>query len=311
MNGTTIFQRLSALSDATRGRLLLLLERYELTVGELCAAVQLPQSTVSRHLRVLSDEGWLAVRSEGTSRYYRMGVRLDPEARRLWEVVRESLDSSAELEQDAARAADSVSRRRTRSQEYFSTAAAEWDQVRADLFGPEPELRALPALLHPSSVVADLGCGTGQLMATIAPFVRRVIGVDDSPDMLEGARRRLGGLDSVELREGRLEALPVDDGEADVALMSLVLHYVAEPAAALAEVARILKPVGRLLLIDMLPHGRDEYRERMGHVWPGFSRQQIEGWLRGAGLNPIAWHGLPSDPAAKGPLLFAAVARKP
>ena len=311
MNGTSIFQRLGALADATRSRLLHLLERFELTVGELCTAMQLPQSTVSRHLRVLNDEGWLTVRSEGTSRYYRMVARLEPEAKRLWEVVREALDESAEAAQDAARAADLVSRRRTRSQEYFSTAASEWDQVRAELFGPDPELRALPALLHPASVVADLGCGTGQLMATIAPFVRRVIGVDDSADMLEGARRRVGDDAAVELREGRLEALPMDDGEVDVALMSLVLHYVAEPAAALGEVARVLKSVGRLLLIDMQPHGREEYRERMGHVWPGFSREQIEEWVRAAGLRPIAWHPLPPDPAAKGPLLFAAVARKP
>ena len=91
MNGTSIFQRLGALADATRGRLLHLLERYELTVGELCTAMQLPQSTVSRHLRVLNDEGWLTVRSEGTSRYYRMGARLESESRRLWEVVREAL----------------------------------------------------------------------------------------------------------------------------------------------------------------------------------------------------------------------------
>lgn len=310
MNEPPIFQRLTTLADPTRGRLLRLLERRELTVGELCAAVQLPQSTVSRHLRVLLDEGWLASRSEGTSRFYRLSSRLAPEAQGIWDAVRGSLEGG-EYEQDAARAADQVARRRSRSQEYFSSASTEWDGVRAELFGAEPELRALPALLHPASVVADLGCGTGQLAATLAPFVRRVIGVDDSADMLAGARRRLAALDNVELLDGRLEALPIDDGVVDVAILSLVLHYVAAPEIALGEAARVLRSVGRVMVVDMLPHGRDEYRERMGHVWQGFERVQMESWFRECGLNPVGWHALPPTQDAKGPLLFVATARKP
>lgn len=309
MNGTPILQQLTDLADPARGRLLRLLERQELTVGELCAAVQMPQSTVSRHLKALTDDGWLAVRSEGTSRYYRLSSRLDAATKRLWEAVRGELDG-AEAEQDQARAADLVARRRSRSQEYFSAAAAEWDEVRAELFGAEPELRALPALLHPSSTVADLGCGTGQLAATFAPFVRRLIGVDDSADMLTAAARRLESFGNVELLEGRLESLPIDDAAVDVALMSLVLHYVADPGAALAEAARVLRSVGRVMVIDMLPHGRDEYRERMGHVWQGFAQGQMEEWFRACGLSPVAWHPLRPAQDAKGPLLFVAVARK-
>jgi ubiquinone/menaquinone biosynthesis C-methylase UbiE len=310
MNESPIFQQLTTLADPTRGRLLRLLERLELTVGELCGAVQLPQSTVSRHLRVLSDEGWLASRSEGTSRFYRLSSRLGPEARGLWDAVRGSLEGG-EFEQDAARAVDVVTRRRSRSQEYFSTAATEWDSVRSELFGAEPELRALPALIHPASTVADLGCGTGQLAATLAPFVRRVIGVDDSADMLAGARRRLADRDNVELMEGRLEALPVEDDTVDLAILSLVLHYVPAPEAALGEAARILRSVGRVMVVDMLPHGRDEYRERMGHVWQGFEQVQMEGWFRACGLNPVGWHALPPTQDAKGPMLFVATARKP
>ena len=310
MNEASIFQRLNALADPTRGRLLRLLDRLELTVGELCSALQLPQSTVSRHLRVLSDEGWLASRAEGTSRFYRLSSRLAPESKRLWDAVRESLEG-AEFDQDAARAADMVARRRSRSQEYFSTAATEWDSVRAELFGAEPELRALPALIHPASTVADLGCGTGQLAATLAPFVRRVIGVDDSADMLAGARRRLAEHENVELMDGRLESLPIDDGAVDLAILSLVLHYVAAPEVALREAARVLKPVGRLMVVDMQAHGRDEYRERMGHVWQGFAREQMETWFRASGLNPVSWHALPPAQEARGPLLFVATARKP
>jgi ubiquinone/menaquinone biosynthesis C-methylase UbiE/DNA-binding transcriptional ArsR family regulator len=314
MNETTVFQRLNALADVTRGRLLAVLDRDELTVTELCGVVQLPQSTVSRHLRILADEGWVATRAEGTSRYYRLRSRLEPGMARLWEVVRDSLRTSPEAVQDAERAREIVARRRTRSQEFFRTAAGRWDSVRAELFGRQPEYPALLALLERSWVVGDLGCGTGQLTATVAPYVSRVIGVDESPDMLAAARRRLASLpdgDGVELREGRLESLPVGDGELDVALLSLVLHYVPEPERGLAEAYRALKPGGRVLIVDMVAHGREEYAERMGHRWRGFTEDQVSGWLASAGFTEVFHRHLPLDEEASGPVLFVARATKP
>ena len=310
MNKTTVFQTLNALSDATRGRLLQLLERHELTVSEICGVVQLPQSTVSRHLKILADEGWLASRQEGTSRYYRLSSRLDEGMSRLWEVVGEALAGGAESSQDEERAREIVERRRTRSQEFFSSAAGEWDGVRAELFGERPELPALLALLDRGWSVGDLGCGTGRLAGTVAPFVARVEAVDESPDMLEAARARLGDVANVTLHRGRLESLPLDDATLDVALLSLVLHYVPEPLDALSEAARVLRPGGRVLVVDMMAHGREDYRERMGHLWQGFERDQVEAWLRDAGFGDVAWHQLPSNPEAKGPLLFAAAAAK-
>jgi ubiquinone/menaquinone biosynthesis C-methylase UbiE/DNA-binding transcriptional ArsR family regulator len=321
MNAIAVFQQLASLADATRARLLQVLERDELTVSELCAVVQLPQSTVSRHLRILTDEGWLAVRSEGTSRYYRLSTGLEPGARRLWEVVREPLAGTAEAKQDADRAREVLQRRRTRSQEFFSSAAGRWDSVRAELFGASPELPALLALLDPSWEVGDLGCGTGRVAETIAPYVRRVVAVDDSGAMLAAARQRLGPAveaggaggagGKVELRQGRLESLPLADGSLDVALLVLVLHYVAQPALALSEAERALRPGGRLLVVDMAKHGRSEYREHMGHLWPGFGQDELGPWLEDAGFGGVRYHGLPADPAARGPLLFTAVATKP
>lgn len=308
MNESTVFQRLSSLSDATRARLLRVLESRELTVSELETVLQLPQSTVSRHLRILADEGWVTGRAEGTRRYYRRTSRLEPEAGRLWSVVRESLDGTPEAAQAEERAAEVVSRRRTRSQEFFSSAAGQWDSLRAELFGAHPEFPALLALLDPSWIAGDLGCGTGQLAATLAPYVARVVAVDDSPDMLEAARRRLAGLDAgdVEIREGQLEALPLEDDALDVAVLSLVLHHVPAPAAAVAEARRVLKPGGRVLVVDMVSHGREEYRERMGHVWQGFTEAQVRGWMRAAGFDGVRYVHLPMDEEASGPLLFAA-----
>jgi SAM-dependent methyltransferase len=310
MNGGTatadgIHGRLGSLADATRTRLLLLLSRHELSVNELCAAVQLPQSTVSRHLKVLSDEGWLGTRSEGPSRYYRL-ARLEGTPRRLWQVVREDLARRPEAVQDEARAAQVLSERRTRSQEFFSSAAGQWDAVRAELFGVHAALAGLLALLGDDIVIGDLGCGTGVVAAELAPFAGRVIAVDESKAMLTAARRRLGSCDNVELRAGALEALPVSDGELDAAVLSLVLHYVPEPVRALQEARRVVRRGGRIVVVDMLEHGRAEYREAMGHVWQGFTQEQMTGWLEESGFERVRWRSLVAEAGAKGPVLFAA-----
>jgi ArsR family transcriptional regulator len=129
--------------------------------------------------------------------------------------------------------------------------------------------------------------------------------------MLAAARQRVREHANVELRAGDLEALPIEDGELDAAVVALVLPYVAEPERVLAEAARVLKPGGRLLVVDMAPHTRDEYRQTMGHVWQGFSVEQMADWLTEAGLERTRYRMLPPDPRAKGPALFGATARRP
>jgi ArsR family transcriptional regulator len=114
----------------------------------------------------------------------------------------------------------------------------------------------------------------------------------------------------VDLRQGDLEALPLAAAELDAAMLSLVLHYSPDPARALTEVARVVKPGGRLLVVDMLPHEREEYQQQMGHVWLGFSEKQVSRFLSGAGFDDIRMRPLPADPDAQGPTLFAAVATK-
>lgn len=315
MNGSinvpAIFDRMSALADATRSRLLLLLERHELTVGELCQVLQLPQSTVSRHLKLLGDEGWVSARAEGTSRRYRMPAdRLDADARQLWQLVRGQVAALGTAGQDAERLRSVLAQRSTRSREFFSSAAGEWDRLRAELFGRRADLVGLLGLMDDAWTVGDLGCGTGQISQSLAPFVRRVIAVDSSPAMLDAARARLAGLENVETREGELESLPIADGELDAAIAFLVLHYVTDPAEALAQAARALRPGGRLLVVDMMPHDREEYVQAMGHVWQGFEAARLQGWMAEAGLGAFRYVPLPPDPAAKGPGLFAASARK-
>jgi len=302
---------MTALADATRGRLLLALERQELTVSELCAALQLPQSTVSRHLKVLADGGWVGSRPEGASRRYRMATaQLDQPARRLWNLVREQLSTTPAATRDTERVRSVLARRQTRSQEFFASSAGQWDRLRSELFGHRFETFALLGLLDPDWTVGDLGCGTGLVSAALAPFVRGVVAVDASAAMLGAARKRLAGQHNVDLRSGDLESLPLDDETLDAAVLFLVLHYLAEPRQVLAEVHRVLKPDGRLLVVDMMPHEREHYRQEMGHVWLGFADDQLGEWVSAEGFRGFRYQGLPADPEAKGPTLFAASARR-
>lgn len=306
-----ILEHMSALSDPTRCRVLLLLEKHELTVSELCAVLQMPQSSVSRQLKTLADDHWVASRRDGTSRFYSMVVDdLDPGAKRLWPLIREQVAATAAAGQDERRLRGVLARRRAKSQEFFASAAAGWDRLRGDLFGDTFFLWGVLGLIDPELVVGDLGCGTGQLTDIVAPYVKRVVAVDSSPDMLDAARQRLGAAANVDLRQGELETLPVDAGELDAAMLSLVLHYSPAPGRALAEVARVLRPGGRVLVVDMLPHDRQEYQQQMGHVWLGFSEKQITRFLTGAGFGHVRVRLLPADPEAKGPALFAAVGVK-
>jgi ArsR family transcriptional regulator len=309
MASPAILDWMSSLSDPTRARLLRLLERRELAVAELREVVQLPQSTVSRHLKVLSDDGWASSRPEGTSRLYRMSLdEKGPAARRLWGLLREQLAEASAARSDDERLERVLAARQTRSQAFFATSAGQWDKLREELFGGALDARVLPALLDDQWIVGDLGCGTGALAEAMAPYVRRVVAVDGSPAMLKAARARLHGHPNAELRRGELESLPLSDGELDAALFALVLHHLADPARAIAEAGRALKAGGRLVVVDMQPHDRHEYRERMGHVWLGFSPKQLSGWLEHAGFERIRIAPLPPDREARGPALFAASA---
>ena len=170
---------------------------------------------------------------------------------------------------------------------------------------------ALAGLCDAGWTVGDLGCGTGRLSEALAPFVAAVVAVDGSAAMLAAARVRLGDIGNVTLREGELENLPVGDEELDVVTLFLALHHVSDPSVVLAEARRVLKPGGRLLVVDMLPHDREQFRQEMGHLWLGFSQDQMRRDLAATGFSSGRVHALPADPSTKGPALFAAAARKP
>jgi ArsR family transcriptional regulator len=239
-----------------------------------------------------------------------MREAIDAPGQRLWQLVREQITDTASASQDGRRLERVLADRRSKSRQFFTSSAGQWDKLRGELFGRSFHLSALLGLLDPEWTVGDLGCGTGQIAEALAPWVHHVIAVDESPAMLQAAKRRVRGLANVEIRRGDLEALPIPDTSLDAITCVLVLHHLPAPERALAEAARVLKPGGRLLLTDMMPHDRETYRHQMGHVWLGFSEPEIKRYLIEAGFEATRLQPLPPDPTAQGPTLFAVAARR-
>jgi ArsR family transcriptional regulator len=302
---------MDGLADETRLRLLRVLEREELSVQELCDVLRLPQSTVSRHLKTLSDQGWLESRRQGTATFYAFAAAAAAGARRLWKLARAETAGWAAGEQDEVRLEARLKARRAGAQEFFAGAAREWEALRVELYGARFEREALTALLPPGWTVADLGCGAGTLAAALAPHVKKVIGVDQSAAMLRTARRRLAGAANVELHRAELEALPLSAACCDAALAVLVLAYVAEVAPVLAEAARILRPGGRLVLVDLARHDDQAFARRLGQARLGFTPADLLRALAAAGLEGAAVRPLPPEAGVKGPALLLATARAP
>jgi ubiquinone/menaquinone biosynthesis C-methylase UbiE/DNA-binding transcriptional ArsR family regulator len=300
----------TALADPIRCRMLFVLERQDLTVSELCVVLQLPQSTVSRHLKMLADAGLVASRREGTSRFYALAVSQGQNSQEeLWQLARREFVGRPAVAQDARRLERVLAARGATSRQFFATTAGQWDRVRDELFGGHFYWRALLGLLPSAWVVADLGCGTGTVAGVLAPHVARVIGVDASDEMLSAAAGRVDAA-NIDWRRGPLEALPIEDASLDAATLVLVLHHLPSPGLALAEAHRVLKPGGRLLIVDMAAHEREEYRQQMGHVWLGFSEEQVSRLFEQAGFVDVNYHAIPAVTEAKGPGLFAATAAK-
>lgn len=312
MNRDGIYEHLSILSEPLRVRLLHLLQREELGVGELTRILQVPQSTVSRHLKALDVGGWVARRSEGTATWIRMAhERLPTEALELWRVVADSPTHAQVFGEDEARLEGVLAARRIDSAEFFGRVGPEWDSLRRALFGEGFAVPALLGLVPGDWVVADLGCGTGAVTEALAPAVGRVVAVDREEAMLEAARRRLAGFSNVELHRADLRALPVADEALDAALCMLVLHHLDAPAEALAETRRALRPGGRVIVLDMVEHDRENYRSSMGHRHLGFSREVLAGHAAEAGLVLDDYRTLPREVEAQGPALFVARLRRP
>ncbi len=275
-----------ALADPTRVRLLNVLCRHELSVNELVATLHLAQSGASRHLRILAEAGLLDARRDGQWVFYRAAA--EGPGRDFVEAIRPFLDADAAdpgLAADLEAAHQVMAGRSAESARFFNAIAQDWDRLRHELLGgfdPAPELLAR---MPRCTAAADLGCGAGDLLKALLSRAATVIGVDNSPSMLDLARRRLPDAERVSLRLGDLMHLPLREGEVQAAVFSLSLHHAPDPAQALAEAGRVLAPGGTLLILDFTRHGREELREQYGDRWLGFDPEELRAWMEAAGLG--------------------------
>lgn len=303
---------LSTLADTTRVRLLRLLERQELGVSDLCAVVRMPQSTVSRHLKVLADESWLISRRQATTNLYRMVLdELDPGQRDLWVLTRDRTAAWPTLAQDEMRLVARLAERDGDSRSFFEGVARDWDRVRSESYGDRFGNEALLALLPSDWRVVDFGCGTGHLAMQLAPDVQTVVGLDHSPAMLEAALQQTQDLSSLQLIETDLAQVPLKTESFDAALCVLVVTYLDDPVPVLREMSRVLRPGGKAIIVDLMLHDRDEFRRSMGQKSMGFTCTSLTGLLEASGgFNQATCRPLPPVPEAEGPALLLAVATK-
>lgn len=279
---------LEAAGEITRIRLLALLCEAELTVSELVTILGQSQPRISRHLKLLAEAGLVERHREGAWAFFRLHDR-GPMGEVAQAVVSRLDRSDAVLANDHARLCDVRRARAEQAARYFAEQAADWDRVRS-LHVPEERVEAaLREIVDKKTfqAVLDLGTGTGRMLELLAPFAQRAVGVDQSPAMLNVARARLehAGLRNAQLRQGDIYALPVEHDAYDLVVIHQVLHYLDDPARALREAARTLRPGGRLVIIDFAPHELEFLREQHAHRRLGFAHQEIADLLQECGLD--------------------------
>ncbi len=298
---------LRALSEPTRLRIMRLLAHMELAVGELAQVLGQSQPRVSRHIRILCDAGLAERRKEGSWVFLRSAVSeageppLGAAAARLLAVAeQEDGTFAARCAEDRRHLAAIRAGREASAQAYFARHAEEWDTLRLLHGADEPVEAALLGALDGAGLGAllDVGTGTGRMAELLAGRAAHVTALDKSPEMLRIARARLQALpaDKVDLVQGDFTALPFPAGAFDTVLFHQVLHFAQDPGAVLAEAARVLRPNGRIAVVDLAAHDREELRERHAHARLGFSDEQMLALLSDAGFAAEPAVALPGTP---------------
>lgn len=281
---------LRAAGEATRLRILAILARSELTVSELCRVLGQTQPRVSRHLRLLCEAGILQRHAQGTSAFYRPAR--SGRGRELFDAVLPLIDEEDPgFQGDLRRLAAIRAERAEVAAEYFEAVAADWDRMRTRHVGDDEVEQAMLAAVAELNVeqLLDIGTGTGRVLEIFADRIRRGVGLDLSNQMLDLARSRLDQLGHrhCSVRQANAYDLGVDRGSFDVAVLHHVLHFLDDPAAAIEEAARSLRPAGRLLVVDFGPHDDELMRTDYAHHWLGFADDEIAQWCEASGLIDV------------------------
>ena len=270
-------------------------------MGELTTILQTPQSSISRHLKHLLAQDLINKRIEGSTRWYRFRPELlSSDLQNLWNVV--GSQNTEIYKEDLLRMQSLIALRKIDSHQFFQKIGLQWGEIRNGLFGRSFLLPTLLSLVE-NQKIADLGCGTGDTLYSLAPFVTSLIGIDRSEEMLDLAKQHLQKY-QVDFRHGHLEDLPLEDNEIQTALCMLVMHHVSDVSKSFTEIERSLKPNGRLILLDISKHQQVEFQTNLGHKHLGFSKEDLLKYAQGFHLDLFL--ELPKEKEALGPPLFLA-----
>lgn len=288
VNSADMVEILKAAGETTRLRLLALLAQSEFNVKDLTQILGQSQPRLSRHLKLLADAGLIQRFQEGSSVFYRFS-EWGPGAKLATQLLGGIDAADPMIGRDLTRAEALKQEKSMAAQAYFQSHAAAWDEIRA-LHAPEAAVEAamMKALgPGPFELLIDMGTGTGRILELFATRARRSAGFDVNRDMLAHARARLAasGIRNAQLRLGDIFSLPLEDAAADAVVIHQVLHFLDEPGSAVAEAARLLKPSGRLLIVDFAAHRIEALRSDYAHRRLGFERELVEGWLGREGLE--------------------------
>ncbi|MDA3897981.1 MAG: metalloregulator ArsR/SmtB family transcription factor [Desulfobacteraceae bacterium] len=273
-----------ALADETRVRLLNILMHHEMSVNEIVALMDMGQSRISRHLKVLTDSGLLECRRDGAWAFYSAVGNND--AGRFSDSIRPLFLSEQQLAGDLETASHLVTERSIKSRNFFNSIASEWNYLKQKVLGDFDLNQAILDCVDTCQFAVDLGCGTGELLAGLRKKAGFAVGIDSSRKMLAQAEKLFSNNDkNIELRLGELEHLPVGNNEADFAVISMVMHHLANPEKVAMEVARILKSGGIFIIADFEKHTNEEMRKKYGDRWLGFSKDEIRTILSPSGFE--------------------------
>jgi demethylmenaquinone methyltransferase/2-methoxy-6-polyprenyl-1,4-benzoquinol methylase/ArsR family transcriptional regulator len=284
----TILTALAAAGEATRLRLIALLNEVELTVSELVTILGQSQPRISRHLKLLVEAGLVERHREGAWAFFRVPHGGDVASLTSAILARLATDDPLLLA-DYERLQEVRRARAEQAARYFAAQAENWDKLRAMHVAEERVEAAIRETIGATAIDAllDLGTGTGRMLELLSPLATRAVGIDQSLQMLALARARIerDGLRHVQLRQGDLYALPVERNSYDLVILHQVLHYLDDPARAVREAAHALRPGGRLLIVDFAPHGEEMLREAHAHRRLGFAHEEITGMMSESGLD--------------------------
>jgi ubiquinone/menaquinone biosynthesis C-methylase UbiE/DNA-binding transcriptional ArsR family regulator len=288
---TELVDTLKAAAESSRLRILALLKRGDLTVSDITLILGQSQPRVSRHLKLLQEAGLIDRYQEGSWAYFRLSDSTLSGALGTALAGRVSSGDSV-IVRDLERLSDVKSERQNRAKDYFRINAKSWDEIRS-MHVPDDAVEAkLKAIIGkaPFQAMLDLGTGTGRLLELFAGQYRRGIGIDMSRDMLAVARANLdrAGIIHAQVRQGDIYALPVDRESFDLVTLHQVLHFLDDPAQAIRQAARALRPAGRMVIVDFAPHAQEFLREAHAHARLGFSDEQIGQWVSEAGLELVS-----------------------